>query len=248
MRAQSPLAAARTIVRNEGISALYSGLSAALSRQAVYTTLRLGLYETLRDAVVEPGHHVSPGVRLSVGLAAGGVASFVSTPIEVAMVRLYVDGSLPLDQRRGYRNVFDAVSKIARSEGVTTLWRGAGPTVARACVVNAVQLGVYDQAKEGLATALDLEGVPLHLAASLTSGFCYSVASLPIDNCKSKMQSQRPRLDGTLVYTSIPQGMVRIASVEGVTALWSGFLPYFLRCGGHTVGMFMAFEQIKKLV
>jgi Mitochondrial carrier protein len=54
-RDQSMVAAARAIVRTEGPSALYSGLSAALARQAVYTTLRLGLYESLRDASAKDG-------------------------------------------------------------------------------------------------------------------------------------------------------------------------------------------------
>ena len=30
---------------------------------------------------------------------------------------------------------------------------------------------------------------------------------------------------------------VEVAKNEGVLALWKGFLPYYLRCGGHTVLM-----------
>lgn len=32
-------------------------------------------------------------------------------------------GSLPVDQRRGYSNVFNALVRITKEEGVTTLWR-----------------------------------------------------------------------------------------------------------------------------
>lgn len=31
--------------------------------------------------------------------------------------------SLPADQRRGYSNVFNALARITREEGVTTMWR-----------------------------------------------------------------------------------------------------------------------------
>lgn len=31
--------------------------------------------------------------------------------------------SLPVDQRRGYSNVFNALARITKEEGVTTLWR-----------------------------------------------------------------------------------------------------------------------------
>lgn len=38
-------------VKNEGVTALYSGISAALARQASYTTLRLGLYDIMKRFV-----------------------------------------------------------------------------------------------------------------------------------------------------------------------------------------------------
>lgn len=40
-------------VKQEGTSALYVGLSAALARQASYTTLRLGLYDLMKQLVID---------------------------------------------------------------------------------------------------------------------------------------------------------------------------------------------------
>lgn len=60
------------------------------------------------------------------------------------------DGRLPLAERRNYKNVFDALLRMAREEGVFTLWRGAIPTMGRAMVVNAAQLASYSQAKQAL--------------------------------------------------------------------------------------------------
>ncbi len=58
------------------------------------------------------------------------------------------DGNLPVDQRRNYKNVFDALFRIFREEGLFTMWRGAIPTMGRAMVVNAAQLASYSQAKQ----------------------------------------------------------------------------------------------------
>ena len=58
------------------------------------------------------------------------------------------DGNLPADQRRNYKNVFDALFRIFKEEGLLTLWRGAIPTMGRAMVVNAAQLASYSQAKQ----------------------------------------------------------------------------------------------------
>lgn len=227
------LHAVSTISRTEGLSAMYSGLSAALTRQVTYTTLRLGLYSSLRDARAGAEQRtLSMGEKFAVGTVAGGVASAISTPVEVSMVRMYSDGAAPAAQRRGYRNVGDALVRIAREEGVFGLWRGATPTIVRSMVVNCVQLGTYDQAKEAYGRFGMRDGVPLHVAASATSGFCYSVATLPIDSAKTRLQNQRELADGSLKYRSLGQTVATVVREEGVLALWRGFMPYFSRCAG----------------
>lgn len=55
-----------------------------------------------------------------------------------------------LADRRNYKNVFDALFRIIKEEGLFTLWRGAIPTMGRAMVVNAAQLASYSQAKQAL--------------------------------------------------------------------------------------------------
>ena len=65
------------------------------------------------------------------GMTAGGAGAFVGTPAEVALIRMTSDGSLPADQRRNYSSVFNALARIYKEEGLTTLWKGATPTIAR---------------------------------------------------------------------------------------------------------------------
>ncbi|GAB0496055.1 hypothetical protein MMPV_007365 [Pyropia vietnamensis] len=254
-----PIATGRSIVAAGGPSALYTGLSAALTRQVTYTTLRLGLYATFRSAVVgddATGNTPPPSLaqKLGIGLAAGGLAAAACCPVEVAMVRMYADGALPPAVRRNYSNVGSALRRMWAEEGAATLWRGAQPTVARACVVSAVQLGTYDQAKQVYAGWGAPEGVGLHLASSLTSGLAYSIVSLPIDIAKSKQQFQHREgggggsaPGGELKYRGLAQTVVRVAREEGLRKLYAGFGMYFVRCGGHTVGMFLAYEQLNRL-
>ena len=47
----------------------------------------------------------------------------VGTPAEISLIRMTADGRLPPEQRRGYKNVFNALFRITREEGVMTLWR-----------------------------------------------------------------------------------------------------------------------------
>merc|ERR1719461_1324875 len=111
------------IWQTEGLKGLYAGITAALTRQFTYGTIRLGLYDVLRDTISAPGTAPSLGLKFVCGLTAGGIAAAVCNPVEVALVRMQADGAKPKKKRRGYRNVVDAWVSIAREEGVATLYR-----------------------------------------------------------------------------------------------------------------------------
>ena len=88
-----------------------------------------------------------------------------------------------------------------------------------------------------------MTGFANYLASSLTAGFVYSCASLPIDNAKTRMQKS---VEGS-EYSSLVQTLKIIAKREGLTKWWNGFGMYFCRCAGHTIFMFMFLEQYKKM-
>lgn len=56
------------------------------------------------------------------GMSAGGLGALVGTPTEVVLIRMTADGRLPVEQRRNYKHVVDALFRIVREEGITTLW------------------------------------------------------------------------------------------------------------------------------
>lgn len=119
----------------------------------------------------------------------------------------------PAEQRRNYKNVFNAFTRISREEGITTLWRGSVATMGRAVVVNVSQLATYSQAKFLISTKCTYqlqilsisgefisievsntfyftvnipEGVGLHFSASMLSGFLTTFNSMPFDITKTR--------------------------------------------------------------
>uniref|UniRef100_A0A7S4E1E5 Mitochondrial 2-oxoglutarate/malate carrier protein n=1 Tax=Lotharella globosa TaxID=91324 RepID=A0A7S4E1E5_9EUKA len=250
---KSKVGAAGTLMNiytKEGVGGLYSGLSAAVTRQLTYTTLRLGLYDVIRDKLTEGRSDIPFYLKLCTGLTAGATAATICCPVEVSLVRMQADGNRPIADRRNYKHIFDAMHRVTAEEGITTLWRGVVPTVFRGAVVSTTQLATYDQAKSMLKSLNILrDGIGLHLASSLISGFVYCFTSLPLDICKTRMQDQKPDpKTGILPYTSVFQALYKIPQQEGILALWKGFGPYFARGGGHTVGMFIFAEQYKTIV
>ena len=86
-------------------------------------------------------------------MLAGGFGSIVATPCDLVLVRMQADSTLPIEERRNYKGVFNAFSRIASEEGVTQLWNGAFPTMMRACALNVAQLVTFEEVKERLKTA-----------------------------------------------------------------------------------------------
>jgi len=178
------------IIKADGITGLWTGLGAGLLRQCSYTTVRLGVYRQLEERYTPKTF----GEKLGMGAIAGFIGSLFGNPAEVTLIRMCADGNLPPEQRRGYTSVGNALSRIIREEGVLTLWRGATPTIARAIVVNAAQLGTYSQAKESAKTMMNMsEGIPLHFTAAMISGLVTTIASMPVDIVKTRLQNQKVR-------------------------------------------------------
>lgn len=168
----------------------------------------------------------------------------MGTPAEISLIRMTADGRLPLNERRNYTGVFNALTRIAREEGILTLWRGCIPTMGRAMVVNAAQLASYSQAKQYLIkTEVFEEGIQLHFVASMMSGFITTVASMPVDIAKTRLQNMKV-VDEKPEYRGTVDVLSRVIRQEGLFALWKGFTPYFCRLGPHTVLTFIFLEQM----
>lgn len=186
----TPLSLAAHILRSEGPSALFSGVSATILRQFLYSATRIGVYDALKQRLSDPTTGNFPLVsKIAAGLIAGAVGAAVGNPADVAMVRMQADGRLPLNRRRNYKSVVDAIGQIVNREGFGGLWRGSWLAVNRAMIVTASQLAAYDQVKETMIARGTPDGIGTHAAASLVAGLVAAVTSNPIDVVKTRMMN-----------------------------------------------------------
>ncbi|XP_058099962.1 mitochondrial uncoupling protein 4-like [Magnolia sinica] len=245
-----PISVGYRIVRTEGLPALFSGISATVLRQTLYSTTRMGLYEILKSRWSDPDSATIPLPRkIAAGLIAGAVGAAVGNPADVAMVRMQADGRLPPEQRRNYRSVADAIRRMAKQEGVTSLWRGSSLTVNRAMIVTASQLATYDQVKEMvLEKGLMNDGIGTHVAASFAAGFVAAVASNPVDVIKTRVMNMRVGEGEKPPYAGALDCAVKTVRSEGAMALYKGFVPTISRQGPFTVVLFVTLEQVRKLL
>jgi solute carrier family 25 oxoglutarate transporter 11 len=236
----------RALVKEQGFLSLYAGLSAGITRQIFYATSRFGLFETFRDAYKAKTGSIDFTGRLLCGVVSGGIAAAISCPAEVTLVRLSNDSSLPAAERRNYKGMGDAFARILKEEGFSAYFRGAGPFVNRAMLVGAVQVGTYDQFRTSYKNMGVKNEVTNVFAAAMTSGLLYALVTMPLETCKNRMAFQKPDpATGKLPFTSTVQALRTIAVKESVISLWTGFIPYYMRCGGHSVTMCLFIQQIR---
>ncbi|KAJ5727302.1 hypothetical protein N7493_005122 [Penicillium malachiteum] len=230
----------REIIASGKALDLYTGLSAGLLRQAVYTTARLGLFETIiksfNSKAEAANRKVTFAERAAAGLAAGGIAAMIGNPADLALVRMQSDGLKPKELRANYRSVFDALVRIPRAEGVTALWAGALPTVIRAMALNMGQLAFFAESKAQLKQHTSLSTQNQTFAASAIAGFFASFLSLPFDFIKTRLQKQtKDPKTGLVPYRGVFDCARKVVKEEGWLRFYRGFGTYYVRIAPHAM-------------
>jgi len=243
----SPFTIASTMIKEEGFMSLYSGLSAGLTRQVVYTGARLGLFDIFTDMSKDKAYDSVPGFakKSFCALGAGGIAAVLGNPADLALIRMQSDSMLPAAERRNYSGVGHALSSIASQEGPLALFKGAMPTATRAMALNFGMLAFNAQAKEMLQGAGLPSGVQV-FGASAIAGFAASAFSLPFDFVKTQIQKMKPDpVTGEMPFKGPIDCAMKQVKMGGITRLWAGFPTYYFRIAPHAMITLIAQDQVK---
>lgn len=81
-----------TILKEEGASAFWNGISAAWLREASYTSLRLGMYAPIKE-VMGVNNDSNFFLKFAAGSAAGALGSAAGNPFDVLKTRMMANGA-----------------------------------------------------------------------------------------------------------------------------------------------------------
>ena len=180
------------------------------------------------------------------GGIAGSIGITIFNPVEVIKVRLQADSA-----GKHYKGLVDGLRSVVKTEGYMGLWRGILPNIQRAFIVNAAELGSYDQAKYFFSSVHPhwfREGTPgNHLMASICAGFCGAVGSNPVDIVKTRLMKQESSLIKNPIVAQW-NCAYNIIKNEGIMSLYNGFIPNWMRKGPWTIIFFLCYEQYLTLL
>lgn len=130
------------VARNMAISTFYKGFSAGVLRQAALTFFASKSLKTfyVSPLIANERKRLTNNDPFPCLLSAGALGAFLSSPADLILTRMQADAALPASQRRNYLNIFHAIYRIIRDDGVLSLWKGGFPTVIRTTATTA---GIY---------------------------------------------------------------------------------------------------------
>ncbi|KAF8804904.1 mitochondrial carrier [Phlegmacium glaucopus] len=230
-------------VKTAGVRGLFDGITGTWLRQMSYSMCRFWAYDESKK-MLGAGKDAPAWKLAAAGSMAGGIAGLVGNPGEIVMVRLQGDFAKPPEKRFNYKNCIDALYRMVREEGVSSLARGVGPNVFRAILMNASQLASYDFFKaELLKTPYFNDNIMCHFTASFAAGTVATTVCSPADVLKSRiMNASGPGSNSTL-------GVIRASlKSEGPMFMFKGWLPAWTRLQPTTILIFLTLEQLKNLV
>lgn len=128
------------IVRQEGLSGVYKGLTATIMKQGSNQAIRFYVMETLKDVYRgdDSTKHVPKMVVGAFGAVAGAASVFGNTPIDVVKTRMQ-----GLEAAK-YKSTADCFVQIWKNEGPLAFYKGTVPRLSRVCLDVAITFMIYD--------------------------------------------------------------------------------------------------------
>lgn len=142
----------RQTIKDSGLAGLYRGYGITIAREIPFSLIQFPLWEAMRAMLREylGLDHLRAHHSMACGSVAGGIAAFLTTPLDVAKTNIMLNnfvGDRGVDTDRNssrptYRTI---LSEIYRTKGVAGLFAGAVPRVIWISVGGAIFLGGYEQ-------------------------------------------------------------------------------------------------------
>ncbi|KAL8715945.1 MAG: hypothetical protein Q9220_000612 [cf. Caloplaca sp. 1 TL-2023] len=127
-------------------------------------------------------------------------------------------------RRKTYNSTLDGLRKIARNEGLTSLWRGLSPTLVMAIPANVIYFTGYDILRSNdrspVKQLIPDAYAPL-IAGSVARVAAASVIS-PIEMFRTRMQAAPAGVSGMGVFKDTFDGLRKLVHAQGYTSLWRG--------------------------
>ncbi|KAG9251308.1 mitochondrial 2-oxodicarboxylate carrier 1 [Emericellopsis atlantica] len=219
----------RKIVKNEGFSRLYRGISAPILMEAPKRATKFAANDewgkVWRNVFGAP--KMTQSLSILTGASAGATEAFVVVPFELVKIRMQDKSSAGK-----YNGAIDCVTKTIRNEGILSLYQGLESTMWRHILWNAGYFGCIHQVRQLMPKANNKQQQMRNdLISGSIGGTVGTMLNTPMDVVKSRIQNTSKIPGQVPKYNWAWPAVLTVAREEGFSALYKGFLPKVLRLG-----------------
>ncbi|CAL9002720.1 unnamed protein product [Prunus brigantina] len=140
-RYSGALNAYSTIVRQEGVGALWTGIGPNIARNSIINAAELASYDQVKETLLKlPGFSDNVVTHLLSGLGAGFFAVCIGSPVDVVKSRMMGDSA--------YKSTIDCFLKTLKNDGPLAFYKGFIPNFGRLGSWNVIMFLTLEQAKK----------------------------------------------------------------------------------------------------
>ncbi|KAI5075997.1 hypothetical protein GOP47_0008062 [Adiantum capillus-veneris] len=227
------LEAAMKIGKEEGMQGYWKGNLPQVIRVIPYSAVQLLSYELYKKLFKGNNKELSVAGRLVAGACAGMTSTLVTYPLDVLRLRLAVDPAC--------KTMAQVASTMLREEGLSSFYRGLGPSLLGIAPYIALNFCAFDLIKQSLPEEMRktpaASFLTAFLSASLATAMCY-----PLDTVRRQLQ-----MKGT-PYLSVWDAIPGIVASDGLVGLYRGFVPNALKNLPNSSIRLTTFDAAKNLI
>lgn len=237
------------IYRNEGFKAYWKGNMANCVRIIPTCAIKFTCFDYLKDLFAPP-KGASYLTQIASKIAAGGASGMITLacvyPIEVVKTRLTASQARNAKDAM-YTGMLDCFVKMARTEGIKTLYKGFAPSLLGIIPYLGFNFAIFDSLKTMIPSKKKGGHSPVTLLLmGAASGMFAQTITFPMDTVRNRLQvdgwgGKPKKYNGTL------DCYAKIFREEGTRAFFKGCLVNLIKAGPSVAIEFYGYEILKKL-
>ncbi|OVA04382.1 C2 calcium-dependent membrane targeting [Macleaya cordata] len=165
-------------------------------------------------------------------------ATGVTHPLDVLKVRLQMQ---LVGQRAPLTGLGKLFSQIMKIEGPGALYLGLTPALTRSVLYGGLRLSLYEPSKYVCEWASGTSNILVKIASGAFSGAIATALTNPAEVLKVRLQ-----MNPNLGREGAIREMQKIASEEGIRALWKGVGPAMARAAALTASQLATYDEAKQ--
>ncbi|KAF0691885.1 Aste57867_16969 [Aphanomyces stellatus] len=233
------------IVQTEGVAGFWRGNVAACVRILPHKAILFAWTDIYKEMLA--AQTTVPIERVHLGFVAGACAGLTACiltyPLDFIRTRL----SGKIESKAQYSGMLHAFSTIARTEGVGSLFRGIGPTLAGSIPYEGIKFGSYDILRALLPKDTDAGSDFVgKMVCGGGAGMIATILTYPNDTVRRRMQMQGN--GAKRIYKHAIDCYVKLYQTEGLVSFYRGLTPTLVRAMPNMGVQFACYEVFRSWV